>query len=220
MYITTTQTQHDTPRHEMERRLNQRIDEYLIEFKNQVAGRIQTIVRDIEESMSGSVSLPCRDISILGDVKTKCNSLAAFVYNYEKIKVGKDDFMKRKRIKSVVPIYDRCCAKRASGEQCTRRKKEGESYCGTHIKGTPHSVMEEDNMTEPSTPKNVKVDIWAQDIRGIIYYIDKTGNVYDTEDIMKIDKYPKRVIAKYVHDDKGGYSIPSIFGGGGAAVAQ
>ena len=192
----------------MERRLNQRIDEYLIEFKNQIAGRIQTMVQGIEDSASG------RDASIMCDVKTKCNSLAAFVYNYDKIKVGKDDFMKRKRVKSVVPIYDRCCAKRASGEQCTRRKKEGESYCGTHIKGTPHSVMEE-NVIEVSTPKNVKVDIWAQDIRGIIYYIDKTGNVYDTEDIMKIDKYPKRVIAKYVHDGKGNYSIPSIFGGGG-----
>jgi hypothetical protein len=205
----------------MERRLNQRIDEYLIEFKNQIAGRIQTMVEGIEDIGSS------RDVSILGDMKTKCNSLAAFVYNYEKIKVGKDDFMKRKRVKSVVPIYDRCCAKRASGEQCTRRKKEGESYCGTHIKGTPHSVMEEENLAEPSTPKNVKVDIWAQDIRGIIYYIDKTGNVYDTEDIMKIDKYPKRVIAKYVQDAKGGYSIPSIFGGsggggggGGAALDQ
>jgi len=217
LYITTHNTT-NTTRHGMERRLNQRIDEYLIEFKNQVAGRIQTMVRDLEES----VSVQGRDISILGETKTKCNSLAAFVYNYEKIKVGKDDFMKRKRVKSVVPIYDRCCAKRASGEQCTRRKKEGESYCGTHIKGTPHSVMEEENLTEPSTPKNVKVDIWAQDIRGIIYYIDKTGNVYDTEDIMKIDKYPKRVIAKYVQDAKGGYSIPSIFGGGGggAALAQ
>jgi hypothetical protein len=170
----------------------------------------------MEDSCSGSCD---GDRTILGDTKTKCNSLAAFVYNYEKIKVGKDDFMKRKRVKSVVPIYDRCCAKRASGEQCTRRKKEGESYCGTHIKGTPHSVMEE-NVSEPSTPKNVKVDIWAQDIKGIIYYIDKVGNVYDTEDIMKIDKYPKRVIAKYVQDGKGGYSIPSIFGGGSGAVAQ
>jgi hypothetical protein len=197
----------------MERRLNQRIEEYLIEFKNQIAGRIQTIVQGMEDSGPGYG----RDVSILGDVKTKCNSLAAFVYNYEKIKVGKDDFMKRKRIKSVVPIYDRCCAKRASGEQCTRRKKEGESYCGTHIKGTPHSVMEE-NASEPSTPKNVKVDIWAQDIKGIIYYVDKAGNVYDTEDIMKIDKYPKRVIAKYMQDSKGVYSIPSIFGGGGAAM--
>ena len=195
----------------MERRLNQRIEEYLIEFKNQIAGRIQTIVQGIDETDAAGTG----NTSMMNDVKSKCNSLAAFVYNYEKIKVGKDDFMKRKRVKSVVPIYDRCCAKRASGEQCTRRKKEGESYCGTHIKGTPHSVMEE-NVAELSTPKNVKVDIWAQDIKGIIYYIDKVGNVYDTEDIMKIDKYPKRIIAKYVQDTKGVYSIPSIFGGSAA----
>jgi hypothetical protein len=196
----------------MERRLNQRIEDYLIEFKNQIAGRIQTIVQGIEET--GGAGAGLGNNFMMNDVKSKCNSLAAFVYNYEKIKVGKDDFMKRKRVKSIVPIYDRCCAKRASGEQCTRRKKEGESYCGTHIKGTPHSVMEE-NVAEPSTPKNVKVDIWAQDIKGIIYYIDKVGNVYDTEDIMKIDKYPKRIIAKYAQDAKGNYSIPSIFGGSG-----
>jgi hypothetical protein len=78
--------------------------------------------------------------------------------------------------------------------------------------------MEEPSGEAPTT-KNVKVDIWAQDIKGIIYYIDKAGNVYDTEDIMKIDKYPKRVIAKYAHDITSGYSIPSIFGGGVNAVA-
>jgi len=119
--------------------------------------------------------------------------------------------MKRKRVKSVVPMYERCSAKRANGEQCTRRKKDGETYCGTHIKGTPHSIMDESECETPTT-KNVKVDIWAQDIKGIIYYIDKAGNVYDTEDIMKIDKYPKRVIAKYHQDESGKYSIPSMFG--------
>ena len=79
--------------------------------------------------------------------------------------------------------------------------------------------MEEPSGEAPTT-KNVKVDIWAQDIKGIIYYIDKAGNVYDTEDIMKIDKYPKRIIAKYVHDAVGGYSIPSIFGGGNTAATS
>jgi hypothetical protein len=133
------------------------------------------------------------------------------VYNYEKLRLGKDDFMKRKRIKSVVPMYERCSAKRANGEQCTRRKKDDEAYCGTHIKGTPHSIIDEVACETPTT-KNVKVDIWAQDIKGIIYYIDKAGNVYDTEDIMKIDKYPKRVIAKYHQDEAGKYSIPSMFG--------
>ena len=189
----------------MERRLNGKLDNYIINFKTEIAKRLQEIVDGLDNIKSEVINVS------IDDTRARCNELAGFVYNYEKMRLNKDDFMKRKRVKSIVPIYDRCCAKRASGEQCTRRKKEGEVYCGTHIKGTPHSLMEEPT-TEIPTTKNVKVDIWAQDIKGIIYYIDKSGNVYDTEDIMKIDKHPKRVIAKYVQDGAGIYSIPSMFG--------
>ena len=193
----------------MERRLNKKLEDYIIGFKNDIVKQLQDLSNDL-------MSEPTSQIAI--DSRIKCNSIIGFVYNYEKLRLNKEDFMKRKRVKSVVPIYDRCCAKRASGEQCTRRKKNNEMYCGTHIKGTPNSVMEE-QVGEAPTTKNVKVDIWAQDIKGIIYYIDKAGNVYDTEDIMKIDKYPKRVIAKYVQDVAGNYSIQSIFGSGNAVAA-
>ena len=189
----------------MERRLNKKIEDYLILFKNEIAKRLQSMVEGIDTSRSNGNSFA------MDETKLKCNSLAGFVYNYDKLRLGKDDFMKRKRVKSVVPMYERCCAKRANGEQCTRRKKDDEAYCGTHIKGTPHSIID-DVVCETPTTKNVKVDIWAQDIKGIIYYVDKAGNVYDTEDIMKIDKYPKRVIAKYHQDEAGKYSIPSMFG--------
>jgi hypothetical protein len=192
----------------MERRLNKKIEDYLIVFKNDIAKKLQQMVNGVE------VNEACtRDdlMRAIDNTKLQCNSMAGFVYNYEKLRLGKDDFVKRKRVKSVVPMYERCSAKRANGEQCTRRKKDGETYCGTHIKGTPHSIMDEVASEMPTT-KNVKVDIWAQDIKGIIYYIDKAGNVYDTEDIMKIDKYPKRIIAKYHQDDAGKYSIPSMFG--------
>jgi len=192
----------------MERRLNSKLETYIIAFKNDIVARLQEVSGDLTSDHSSQ---------IVADTRAKCNAIIGFVYNYEKLRLNKEDFMKRKRVKSVVPIYDRCCAKRASGEQCTRRKKGNEMYCGTHIKGTPNSVMEEPSGETPTT-KNVKVDIWAQDIKGIIYYIDKVGNVYDTEDIMKIDKYPKRVIAKYAQDGAGNYSIPSIFGGGNAIV--
>jgi len=192
----------------MERRLNKKIEDYLISFKNDIAKKLQEIVNSLEVHDAST-----RDELMKANYNTKlqCNSMAGFVYNYEKLRLGKDDFMKRKRVKSVVPMYERCSAKRANGEQCTRRKKDDEAYCGTHIKGTPHSIIDE-VVCETPTTKNVKVDIWAQDIKGIIYYIDKTGNVYDTEDIMKIDKYPKRIIAKYHQDEAGKYSIPSMFG--------
>ena len=192
----------------MERRLNKKIEDYLIAFKNDIAKKLQQIVTGVELSDSCTRDELTRAID---NTKLQCNSMAGIVYNYEKRRLGKEDFMKRKRVKSVVPMYERCSAKRANGEQCTRRKKDGETYCGTHIKGTPHSIMDEVECETPTT-KNVKVDIWAQDIKGIIYYIDKVGNVYDTEDIMKIDKYPKRVIAKYHQDEAGKYSIPSMFG--------
>jgi hypothetical protein len=97
-------------------------------------------------------------------------------------------------------------AKRASDEQCTRRKKAGEEYCGTHMKGTPNGVVTE------STDNNVismkKVEVWAQDIMGIVYYIDATGNVYQAEDIVGNKTNPK-VIAKYVKQGEV-YSIPSF----------
>ena len=53
-----------------------------------------------------------------------------------------------------------------------------------------------------------KIEVWAQDIQGIIYYIDKSGNVYQTEDIISNKQNPK-IIAKYVKNGEI-YSIPSF----------
>ena len=55
-----------------------------------------------------------------------------------------------------------------------------------------------------------KVDVNAIDIKGIVYYLDDSGNVYDTEDVIANVKNP-RIIAKY---EKNGdeYSIPELFG--------
>ena len=108
-------------------------------------------------------------------------------------------------IKMMVPVYERCCAKRASGEQCTRRKKDESPYCGTHVKGTPHGIISD---TEPVNPFS-NIEVSAIDIKGIIYYLDQKGNVYNTEDVISNKKNP-RIIAKY---EKNGekYSIPELF---------
>ena len=50
---------------------------------------------------------------------------------------------------------------------------------------------------------------WAQEIKGIIYYIDEEGNVYDTDDILGQTVNP-RVIAKYVKTGDN-YNIPAFF---------
>ena len=53
-----------------------------------------------------------------------------------------------------------------------------------------------------------KVTVQAQDIKGIIYYLDSIGNVYDPNDIINGIKNPK-IIAKYKHTD-GVYTIPEF----------
>ena len=84
-------------------------------------------------------------------------------------------------------------------------KKEGSEYCGTHMKGTPHGIV--DNQIENKVTTQ-KIEVWAQDIQGIVYYIDKSNNVYQAEDII-INKINPKIIAKYVKNGEH-YSIPEF----------
>jgi hypothetical protein len=168
----------------MERRLNKKIETYISNFKDNIRDK------------AGQLGLTKNE---------QINSLLQYIYDYERLSLVQIDFQKRKRVKNSVPFFDRCCAKRASNEQCTRRKKEGSDYCGTHMKGTPHGIVDdkEDNKTTTQ-----KIEVWAQDIQGIIYYIDKTGNVYQAEDII-VNKLNPKIIAKYVKNGEQ-YSIPEF----------
>ncbi len=166
----------------MEKRINKKIEVYTTAFKEKI----------LERS------------SQLGIKDEQLNSLMQYIYDYERLSLNKDDFLKRKRVKNVVPYFDRCCAKRASSEQCTRRKKEGCEYCGTHMKGTPHGLVE----NEENKQTTQKIEVWAQEILGIVYYIDKFGNVYQAEDIVNNKTNPK-VIAKYVKNGEA-FSIPEF----------
>ena len=133
------------------------------------------------------------------------NELVQFIYDYPQLVFLPQDFQKRKRVKNIVPYFERCCALRANGEQCTRRKKNNPKFCGTHVKGTPHGEI-----TQTDAPKtHTKKICWAQEIKGIIYYIDNSGNVYDTDDILGEAINP-RVIAKYVKTEDT-YNIPAFF---------
>ena len=73
------------------------------------------------------------------------------------------------------------------------------------MKGIPHGMMDIKNDEKVNTQK---VEVWAQDIQGIVYYIDKFNNVYDTTDIIKNQMNPK-IIAKYVVTNEI-YSIPEL----------
>jgi hypothetical protein len=157
----------------MERRLNKKSELYVTAFKDSI------------REQSGLLGL---------SQNNQVDKLLQYVYDYDRLVFTKDDFQKRKRVKNFVPVFDRCSAKRANNEQCTRRKKGGCEYCGTHVKGTPHGVVDLTNETKITTQK---IEVWAQDIQGIVYYIDKSNNVYQAEDIM-LNRINPKIIAKYV----------------------
>jgi energy-converting hydrogenase Eha subunit F len=169
----------------MERRLNKKVESYISSFKDNIKEKA---------SQMGVVN------------NEEVNQLLHYIYDYDRLSFDKEDFMKRKRVKNFVPIFDRCCAKRATNEQCTRRKKESFEYCGTHIKGTPHGIIDtQENEIKVNTQK---IEVWAQDIQGIIYYIDKFNNVYQAEDII-VNKVNPKIIAKYIKNGEN-YSIPEF----------
>jgi hypothetical protein len=122
-----------------------------------------------------------QQVKKVGDGSITLDNLQDWVHTHSPVELAKVDFTKRKRAKNSVQVEYRCearCAKGSGheGEQCTRRKKDGCVYCGTHMKGLPHGIMEQ-------TKNNVKEKtIWAEEYRGIMYYIDEE-NVYDTEEI-------------------------------------
>jgi hypothetical protein len=165
----------------MEKNINKRIDSYIGELKNKMWQKIS---------------------SIGFSEKEKVNEFLEFMYEYEKLVLSKEDFNKRKRVKNCIPQLNRCNALRANGEQCTRQRKENCNYCGTHAKGVINEQSEVKNDFQKKT------EVFAEDIGGIVYYIDNTNNVYKTEDVLQEKQNPE-IIAQYVKNENG-YSIPQF----------
>ena len=170
----------------MEKRINKRIETYVTTFKDDIRNKVSSLEFD-------------------DDVKPQVNELLEFVYDYERLVLIKDDLAKRKRIKNAIPSLNRCNAKRANGEQCTRRRKDKCEFCGTHVKGTPHGLVQNNDTSDNVTQK---IEVVAEEICGIVYYIDKFNNVYKTEDILEGKQNPA-VIAKCMNQN-GKYTIPEL----------
>tara|TARA_Y100000389_G_C17421928_1_gene497223 strand:- start:922 stop:1452 length:531 start_codon:yes stop_codon:yes gene_type:complete len=174
----------------MERRLAGRIREHEMLIKNNIQKWLSTN--------------NCNVMDNTGNNKT--SDFLQYVYDTEPLELTAVDFLRRKRVKNDAPYYERCIAKRADGNQCTRRKRGDCVYCGTHLKGTPHGTVVVNNETVEHVKK---IEVWVEDINGIQYYIDAEGNVYDHKDIIDGSKTPN-VIAQYEKSESGVYSIPSL----------
>jgi hypothetical protein len=163
----------------MDKRINKKLDSYISSFKND----IRTKADELGITNNQEVS-----------------RLLTYVYEYNRLTLGKEDFMKRKRNKLGINVCERCTAKRSNGEQCTRRKKTGYEFCGTHTKGIPHGVCEQINI--PQAPTMNKIEVRVQDIKGIMYFIDVNENVYQTEDVL-MEKTNPKIIGRCITNNDG-----------------
>ena len=199
----------------MEKRINNKIQAFQQDFKEQTCNKINSLMIELfgkgfvdgRHTKAWSSEFQLEWHSNEEQIKNKFNDIIRFIYDYDTLKMDPEDFTKRKRVKNHVPLYERCCALKSNGKQCTRRKKDNEEFCGTHIKGTPHGKT---NDTNSKKNELKKVQVFTKEIQGITYFIDKDGNVYDTHDIHEMKKNPK-IITKYIIDSEGNYKIPTIF---------
>ena len=171
----------------MELRISKKVETHQIDFKN--------AIKSWMESHSG----------LFADTQISSEFLK-YIYDYDNIVFAKEDFLKRKRVKNIVPQYERCTSLRANGEQCTRRRKDSDCFCGTHIKGTPHGVVA---ATNTLVKKINKVEIWIQEIQGINYYIDAANNAYLPDDILANIDNPRK-IGRWELDKNNMHNIPML----------
>ena len=166
----------------MEKRINKKIDIWRTKMKNDILKCIKANIND----------------------KNFMRNIEEYIMNYQSLIIDKKDLTKRKRIKNTVPLCDKCCALRANGQQCSRRRKDNSKFCGTHIKGIPHGEITD----EPPKKTHKSIQVWIQEIHGINYYIDAFNNIYDYNDIITNSTNP-RIIAHYMKTVNE-YSIPEF----------
>ena len=154
-------------------------------FKTKVSDYTCNLKKNIQEWFK------THDAEIIDKNGNKTNAFIEYIYDFPPLDITKHDFQKRTRTKNNIPNYDRCCALRLNGEQCTRKKRVGIEYCGTHVKGVPYGIVENTPAIEMK-----RLDIWLEEINGIHQYIDDKGNIYATEDIVQSVKQP-RIISKW-----------------------
>ena len=170
----------------VERRIKLKVDKGFQDFKDFLREKINEELQSITSYLTeGELT-----IDILNNIK---KNIIQDVYNYENLNLNEDDFKKRKRVKNTINLECRCNALRANKMQCSRRKLGENDFCGTHLKGQPHGIISEKKQTPKSSSH---IQLWAEEIKGIWYYIDDKGNVYNTNEILVNNPTPS-IIAKY-----------------------
>lgn len=153
----------------MRKHLKNKMDKYTNTFKRDV---IEWVVKNQGYSNDNSNHMGMNDMNMTNFIK--------FVNSYEAFN---DVTAPVKKTQSGIGI---CNARRADGEQCTRRiqckngtNTQGLKFCGTHSKGVPYGEIE-NQVVQPVIRRR---HVFVENINGIGYYVDDKDNIYKTEDV-------------------------------------
>lgn len=153
----------------MRKHLKNKMDKYTNTFKRDV---IEWVVKNQGSSNDNSNHMGMNDMNMTNFIK--------FVNSYEAFN---DVTAPVKKTQSGIGI---CNARRADGEQCTRRiqckngtNTPGLKFCGTHSKGVPYGEIE-NQVVQPVIRRRY---VFVENINGIGYYVDDKDNIYKTEDV-------------------------------------
>jgi len=152
----------------MEQQLNKKFEEYIIKFKQSIQSKLTEVG---------------------GITPATINEIMEYIYDYDRLIYTKDD-TKQKKTKEDKPPFEKCIAILPNGTQCNRKKKKNLQYCGGHLD------LNGLNNNSPEQEEFRQIDVYSENVGGIIYYVDKYYNVYNTEDVMNNKQNPE-VIAKY-----------------------
>ena len=93
----------------------------------------------------------------------------------------------------------RCTAIRAGGKQCTRRRKENTTFCGTHVRyGQSTCVSNNVESLSTSTENNISVGT-TRSLRavvsssGIPHFVDDESNIWCAEDVCSEHINPRQI---------------------------
>jgi len=93
------------------------------------------------------------------------------------------------RKKTILQSHEQCYARKQDGQQCSRRHKPSEKYCGKHIKNRPFGIY---NGTDITTSKSKTISV------SVRKRIERTPRSYDDIIVLK----SVQVKNKYYYMDK------------------
>lgn len=119
---------------------------------------------------------------------------------------------KKKPNKRILPANEQCLGRKMDFTQCTRKRKDGSKYCGSHMKNLPNGEVGDDGSCfnkvkkkrgrkRKDCLKNISEDEFATTkihIDNSVYLIDKNNILFSFKEDRETNKIYPVIVGRYV----------------------